>query len=158
MKILYAILILDLGLLVWANGDFPPLPTAENINTNPPPVVRVDSNAVYQASLRPTPRVIHEDGQIVVWTPEAIEWHIEAPYYKVEWCSDLVKGDWRIIGFRRSEKFSHNRPDGFYRVTRIHEPTKPPTHPARQTPTNDFPQVVTGSDGQYTGINARGFK
>ena len=141
MKFLYAILAMDIGLLVWADG-LPPTPSAENVSTNAPPVVAVDSNAVYQASLRPTPRVLHEDGQIVTWTLEAIEWHIAAPYYKVEWCSDLVEHDWHIIGFRRGMKFSHNRPDGFYRVTRINEPTKPPTHPAQRHPTNTFSLVI----------------
>lgn len=155
MKILYAIVLLDLGLLVWANGAFPPVPGEGAVNTNAPAVVAVDSNAVYHASLRPSPRVLMSDGQIVTWTVDAIEWYVEAPYFKVERCTDLLKGDWKIVGFRRGSKFTHNLPEGIYRVTPIKEPRKPPTYPPQRHPTNTF-AVAVSRDGNHH-LAPRGF-
>lgn len=137
MKILSAILLFDLGLLVWANGDFPPVPGEGAVNTNAPSVVAIDSNAVYQASLQPSPRVLMSDGQIVTWTVDAIEWHIEAPYYKVQWRADLVKGEWITVAYRTGNRAAHGSPEGFYRVIPIKRPTPPPTHPPQRHPTND---------------------
>ena len=164
MKNLYAILFLGTALIVWVNGDAPPMPGGYDTNdwtqaVSPPSPVDSSgggdlSNALYQASLRPTPRVLMSDGRIIKWTAEAIEWHVEAPYYRVEWREDLTKGEWITIAYRTGNRAAHGTPEGFYRVIPVKRPTLPPTRPASRHPTNSTVMMTTGSvtTGEYNGF------
>ena len=111
---------------------------------------QIKEAAEYAASLRPSPRVLMEDGRIIKWSAEAIEWHIEKPCYRVEWRASLTEGEWKRIGFRTGDTFTHRNPEGYYRVIPCKRPTKPPTLPAKRVPTNCPPSLVKSAPALTT--------
>ena len=152
MKYLYAILILDILLLGWAFGDTnstqaisPPLPVSTMSGGGIRLPVAVDSNALYQASLRPTPRVLMSDGLITNFTASVLEWYVEPPYFRVVWKRSLTN-EWKTIGTRIGGKYSGDLmvdDQGFYDVIPSKRPTLPPTYPPKRFPTNSV--AMTGT-------------
>ena len=113
--------------------------------------------AQYKLDIRPSPRVLMSDGRIIKWSPDAIEWHIESPFFRVEWTDELTTNTmWETVGYRTGNKLTHNKADGFYRVIPCKRPTLPPTLPAkcRPSPTTDtflgHTNATTGAKVEYT--------
>ena len=146
------------SLAICVRGEDPPTPphwsptpdSAEGIELQR----QIDELEAYAASLRPSPRVVMSDGRIVTWSNEAIEWHIEAPLFKVEWRESLALGEWEMVGFRSGNKLTHRKPEGFYRVIKIARPTHPPTHPPKRHPN---PPAQKGGENVNTNRAGGGF-
>jgi len=147
MKYPHTILILLTALIYSAYGEtnfVPPMPPYSPSPASEEGVLfqaQLDEAEAYAASLRPSPRVLMEDGLIIKWSNEAIEWHVEAPYYRVVWAPSLTNRIWVTVGSRVGGKLTHNKPEGFYRVIPAKRPTLPPTYPASGIPTNSASQV-----------------
>lgn len=127
----------SLAICVRASTNEPPMPpwsptpdSVEGVELQR----QIDELTEYAASLRPSPRVVMSDGRIITWSNEAVEWHVEAPLFKVEWRESLTIGEWETVGFRSGDKLTHNNAAGFYRVIKIVRPVSPPTHPPKRHP------------------------
>ena len=162
MKYLYAILIGLTILAYWAFGETNSVPPLPSFSPSPDSELGVlfqaqqDAALAYAASLKPSPRVLMEDGRIIKWSAEAIEWHIEAPYYRVEWRESLTEGSWKRIGFRTGDTFTHKKAEGFYRIIPAKRPTLPPTYPPSGLPTNSASVVSVRTNAIHnTGYTRR---
>lgn len=137
--IAYSIVIVAiLACAIHARGEtnsLPPLPGGATISMEDVMLAhQAEEDEAYEASLWPSPRVLMEDGRIIKWSKESIEWHITAPYYRVQWRASLTDGEWKTIGYRTGDKLTHGKPEGFYRVTPCKRPTLPPTYPPKRHP------------------------
>ena len=111
---------------------------------------QIDEAAQYEIDIRPSPRKLFVDGLIVEWNAERISWHIEQPYYRVEWRKSMVDGEWKTIGYRSGNTLVHGYPEGFYRVVTIKRPTLPPTYPPKRNPLS-VPDTRPAGTNQISG-------
>ena len=139
MKYLYTILLIDIALLCWANGEeVPPLPPHD-----PTP------QQVLEGHLFPPrePIIYGEwlNGEIYQLTNSEFKIRFQSVWYDVYSCDDLAKGNWKRVARLDTEDatsdrlgFLHNNPSGFYRAIRVGKP-----HPPRR-------REVFGSDSHPT--------
>ena len=146
------------SLAICVRGEDPPTPphwfptpdSAEGIELQR----QIDELETYAASLRPSPRVLMADGQIITRSNEAIEWYVAAPLFEVQWRGSLTEGVWETVGFRSGVKMTHRKPEGFYRVIKIARPSLPPAHPPKRHPN---PPPARAAANTNTNHNHGGF-